>query len=72
MNRNTTSATDEQTTLEKRVYTVEEIQAILEISRNAAYELVRSNVFHSVRIGKTYRVSKLQFDRWLESEEESK
>lgn len=69
MDKDITSASFEQTTLEKRVYTVEEVQAILEISRNAAYELVRSNVFHSVKIGKTYRVSKRQFDKWLESEE---
>ena len=36
---------------EKRIYTVDEIQDILGIGRNAAYNLVKSGVFHSVRIG---------------------
>ena len=66
MNKEKDVATSEQNTLEKRVYTVEEIQSILNIGRNAAYKLVKSNVFYSVRIGNQYRISKLQFDRWLE------
>lgn len=32
----------------KRVYTVEEIQAILGVSKNTTYALVKSGVFHSV------------------------
>ena len=35
---------------EKRIYTVDEIQDILGIGRNSAYNLVKSGVFHSVRI----------------------
>ena len=35
----------------KRVYTVEEIQAILSIGKNTAYALVKSGVFHSVKVG---------------------
>lgn len=35
---------------EKRVYTVDEIQDILQISKTTAYNLVNSGVFHSVRI----------------------
>lgn len=66
MNKENDIAKSEQTTLEKRVYTVEEIQSILNIGRNAAYKLVKSNAFYSVRIGNQYRISKLQFDRWLE------
>ncbi len=31
---------------EKRVYTVEEIQDILGISKTSAYNLVKSNAFH--------------------------
>lgn len=34
----------------KRVYTVEEISKILNISRTAAYELVKSGEFKVVRI----------------------
>lgn len=50
----------------KRVYTVEEISEILDISRTAAYELVKSNQFKVVRIGATIRISKPSFDAWLD------
>ena len=51
---------------EKRVYTVEEIQDILGVSKTSAYNLVKSNVFHSVKIGDHYRISRKSFDRWLD------
>lgn len=56
---------------EKRVYTVDEIQDILGISKTTAYQLVRSKVFHSVRVGGQYRISKKSFDNWLDSSEKS-
>lgn len=52
---------------EKRVYTVEEIMNILNIGKNTAYALVNSGVFHFVRVGGHYRISKKSFDNWLES-----
>lgn len=52
--------------VEKQVYTCEEIQAILGISRSTAYRLIRSNVFRTVRIGGQYRISKKSFDAWLD------
>lgn len=52
--------------LEKRVYTVDEIQDILSIGRNAAYELVKAGQFHTVRIGGSIRISKKSFDAWLD------
>ena len=52
---------------EKRIYTVDEIQDILGIGRNAAYRLVKSEVFHSVRIGGNIRISKKSFDEWLDN-----
>ena len=52
---------------EKRTYTVDEIQDILNIGRNTAYSLVKSDVFHSVRIGGSIRVSKKSFDDWLDT-----
>ena len=58
-----------QTTVEayeKRVYTVDEIIDILGIGKNAAYTLVNSGVFHSVKIGGHYRISKKSFDQWLD------
>lgn len=53
---------------EKRVYTVEEIMDILNIGKNAAYSLVNSGVFHYVKVGGHYRISKKSFDIWLEAE----
>ena len=50
----------------KRVYTVEEIENILGISKNTAYALVKSGAFHSVKIGGQYRISKKCFDEWLD------
>lgn len=53
---------------EKRIYTVDEIQDILGIGRNSAYALVKSGVFHSVRIGGNIRISKKSFDEWLDNQ----
>ena len=53
---------------EKRIYTVDEIQDILGISKTTAYNLVKSNVFHSVKVGGHYRVSKKSFDAWLDNQ----
>ena len=54
------------TEYEKRTYTVSEIQDILGIGRVSAYSLVKSNVFRSVRVGDSIRVSKRSFDAWLD------
>lgn len=51
---------------EKRTYTVSEIQDILGIGRVSAYTLVKSNVFRSVRVGDSIRISKRSFDAWLD------
>lgn len=51
-------ATTTPTEYEKRTYTVSEIQDILGIGRVSAYSLVKSNVFRSVRVGDSIRVSK--------------
>ena len=53
---------------EKRIYTVDEIQDILGIGRNSAYNLVKSGAFHSVRIGGNIRISKKSFDEWLDKQ----
>lgn len=52
---------------EKRVYTVDEIQDILGVSRTTTYQLIKSKVFHSVRVGGQYRISKKSFDNWLDN-----
>ena len=53
---------------DKRTYTVDEIQDILEISRSSAYNLVKKNLFRSVRIGGHIRVSKRSLDEWLDTQ----
>lgn len=51
---------------EKRTYTVDEIQDILGVSRPTAYNLVKQELFHSVRVGGHIRISKKNFDEWLD------
>jgi len=49
-----------------RTYTVTEIQDILGICQSTAYLLIKSGVFHSVKVGRHIRISKASFDAWLE------
>ncbi len=58
----------EAKTFEKRTYSVDEIQDILGIGRTSAYNLVKQNLFHVVRIGGTIRISKKSFDAWLDNQ----
>ena len=66
ISKNKCSSGESSTKSEKRTYTVNEIQNILSIGRNTAYELIKSNVFKSVRIGGIIRISKCSFDKWLD------
>ena len=50
----------------KRVYTIDEIQDILGVSKTTAYNLANSGEFHCVKVGGHYRISKKSFDLWLE------
>ncbi|NLO86154.1 MAG: helix-turn-helix domain-containing protein [Clostridiales bacterium] len=54
----------------KRTYSVEEVRAILDISRRKAYELCNSDCFKVIRVGRTMRISKASFDYWLDHYEE--
>lgn len=47
------------------VLSVNDIQQILGIGRRQAYELVNSGQFHVVRIGKTIRIHREVFLKWL-------
>lgn len=51
---------------EKRAYSVDDIMAILDISRSSAYILIKKNLFRSVKIGNQLRISKVSFDEWLD------
>ncbi len=50
---------------EKKVYSVDDLMAILDISRSTAYILIKKNLFRSVKIGNQLRISKASFDEWL-------
>lgn len=52
---------------EKRVYTIDEIQDILGVSKTTAYNLANSGEFRCVRVGGQYRISKKSFDKWLDN-----
>ena len=58
---------------EKKVYEVRDIQDILGISRNGAYEFVRKaydtgKPFRVIKIGGNYRIPKTSFDTWLDKD----
>lgn len=55
-----------QETSQKQTYTVEDLQAILSISRSAAYALVKEAPFRVAKIGSTIRISKKSFHMWLD------
>ena len=52
--------------MEKRCYSVKELQDILEISRQCVYELLKKKEVRWVLIGGKYRISKKSFDEWLD------
>lgn len=62
-----TPVEDAHTDREKRTYSVNDIQNILDISRSTAYQLIRRKLFKSVKAGKQIRISKKSFDQWLDS-----
>ena len=55
----------------KRIYTIQDIQKILSISRSTAYAFIRRTYenqapFKVVRVGNSYRIVKESFDQWLD------
>lgn len=59
---------------DKRVYEVEEIQAILNISRTKVYQFIKKvykdqRPFKVIKIGNIYRIPKSSFDHWLDEEQ---
>ena len=51
------------------IYTCKDIMKIMQIGRNAAYNLMKSPCFPSIKIGGTYRVSEEAFNKWLKTYE---
>ena len=58
---------DKQAVSEKRTYSVQENEDILQISRSMAYNLCKQPLFKTVKVGKYVRVSKPSFDEWLDT-----
>jgi len=52
--------------IEKAVYNVYEVAALMGINLPKAYEIVRQESFPSIRIGRRIVVPKEAFHRWLE------
>ena len=59
------NTSQEKIVSKKQTYTVNEIALLLNISKRSAYDLVKSNQFTYVKIGRTIRVSRMSFDKWL-------
>lgn len=53
------------------VLRVEDLTQILSIGRNTAYELVRSGKIKSIRIGKSYRITKEALTEYLAQTQDS-
>lgn len=49
------------------VYTVAEIQKMLSISKNVAYNLIKENLFPVIKIKSVFRIPKKSFHEWLDN-----
>ena len=56
----------ENSEMDKRCYSVAELQEILDVSRQCIYELLKKKEFSWVMVGGKYRISKKSFDEWLD------
>ena len=55
--------------IEKRTYTVKEVQEMLGISRYTVYNLLKAEKFRYTKLnGGKIRISKRSFDDWLDKE----
>lgn len=55
--------------LEKKSYSVPEIQKMLGIGKTSSYEFVKSKDIETIRINEHIRVTKKSFDEWLHSQD---
>lgn len=52
--------------IHREILTVKEVQQILKIGTNSAYNLIHSKSFPVIKIGQTYRIPAESFYAWLE------
>lgn len=50
------------------VLTFKELRQVLKIGRNKAYELLQNNIISSIRIGKSYRIPKINVINYLQNQ----
>ena len=53
--------------MQGKTLTVKELQEVLKIGTNAAYNLIHSKAFPVIKIGQTYRIPAVPFYTWLEN-----
>ncbi len=53
----------------KDVLTLKEVQTILKIGRNKAYELLKNGKIKSIRIEKQYRIPKINVIKYLQNQQ---
>ena len=51
----------------KEIYTVEEIAKLLQLHRNSIVKLIRAKKLQSIKIGKLYRITDRQLEKFLNS-----
>lgn len=52
--------------MQHEILTVKEVQQILKIGTNAAYNLIHSKSFPVIKVGQSYRIPAASFYAWLE------
>lgn len=50
------------------ILTFREFKEVLKIGRNKAYELLQKNIIPSIRIGKSYRIPKINIINYLQNQ----
>ena len=53
--------------MEKLFYTVQDIKQMFDIGTTKAYNLIVSDGFPSIKIGRKYIVPKEEFDKWVKT-----
>ena len=48
-----------------KILTPKEVSKILKISMDKTYELIQSPGFPKIKIGRQYRISEEEFDKWI-------
>jgi hypothetical protein len=53
-------------TTKEKILTVKDIQTVFQCGKNQAYEIIHTNGFPSMQIGRRYYVYERAFTAWLE------